>query len=74
MSAERADLLRVMLVIGLLLAVLVIEFIEAAHPLPLCPESHCSLLPTGKPCAILEANRNGMGVPRWSSSFSGWAA
>ncbi len=55
MSRTRAEALALMLVLGLMLGVLLVEYMEAVRPLPVCPESHCTLLPTGIGRVILGA-------------------
>jgi len=54
-SQARAEALALMVVIGLLCAVLIVEYVEAIRPLPLCPSSEpCTyLLPIDKSRAIM---------------------
>ena len=58
MLNQRHEALAVMLVIGLLMAVLLVEYIEAVRPLPLCPASEpcTTLLPRDKGRAIMGAD------------------
>jgi hypothetical protein len=47
-----------MFIIGLMIAVLLVEYVEAVRPLPLCPASEpcATLLPSGKGRAIMGAD------------------
>ena len=58
MSHTRSEALALMLVIGLLMAVLLAEYIEAVRPLPPCPasEPRTTLLPRDKERAIMGAD------------------
>lgn len=58
MSQSRAEALCLMFIIGLMIAVLLVEYIEAVRPLPLCPASEpcATLLPSDKARAIMGAD------------------